>query len=326
MTRSLIIGIGGMDGSYLAEHLLSYGHEIHGMVRRNSTPEHQSTRLDGIQHRIKLHYGDVTDPASCHRIVWDTQPDEIYNLAGQSHVRISSDVPHYTAQTNAIGVLNMLDAMKTHAPAARFYQASSSEQFGNEIDDDGYQRITTHMRPVSPYGCAKLYGYMITRHFREAYGLHCCNGVLFNHESPRRGANFVTAKIIKTAVEIKHGISEKLVLGNLDSKRDWGDSRDYVRAMRLIVQHEEPGDWVVATGKTRSVRDLCELVFDDMGLGDYRKYVVQDERFMRPGELHMLRGDALPIEDQLGWRRDWDFDKTIGSIIERYLYPNTDAA
>lgn len=740
----LVTGCGGQDGSYLAEHLLNLGYEVHGMLRRNSTPEHQSTRLELIEHKLHLYYGDVTDPLSCNSIMAEVMPDEVYNLAGQSHVRISSDVPHFTAQTNAIGVLNMLEAVRTIAPHARYYQASvdenepvlirhkgtirrvamkdtigmsgfevlthdthngdccflpvkrvmehgyrdtfkikacgqtdirvtgdhsvfvwneegavecrkaeeisagdkivtycgqllenhddpvfvleytkkkhvpsrwtgthrydvhsyrkeititpdlarvcgyylaegcsqlahrqnrvaftfgnhefgmpciqdtidviqrvfgttcktyernsstivraqkkdiatffsqfgcnahtkrlpsfvwelpresvieflhgyandakiedngacvfstaspelqidiaylcringiparrfkrlckgrilpqgtymkdsishdvhvpsgylygeirqgsrtpsavcmpssavvaspiakanipstivsqigykkcvsrryiqkymnpnrladiglgvaevssveksvavrvmdfevpgterffcgalpvlahnsSSEMYGNQVDDDGFQRITTRMRPVSPYGCAKLYGFNITRHYREAYGLHCSNGVLFNHESPRRASNFVTAKIIKAAVRILRGAENHVVLGNLDSQRDWGDSRDYVRAMHMMLQADEPGDWVVATGQTRSVRDLCKYVFEWLELGDYQQYVLQDKRYMRPNELHLLRGDSTPMREQFGWKPDWTFEQTISSIIMHY--------
>ena len=314
----LVTGIGGQDGSYLAEHLLNLGYEVHGMLRRNSTPEHQSTRLELIEHKLHLYYGDVTDPLSCNSIMAEVMPDEVYNLAGQSHVRISSDVPHFTAQTNAIGALNMIEAVRTIAPHARYYFSASSEMFGQEIDDDGFQRITTRMRPVSPYGCAKLYGFNITRHYREAYGLHCSNGVLFNHESPRRASNFVTAKIVKAAVRILRGAENHVVLGNLDSQRDWGDSRDYVRAMHMMLQADEPGDWVVATGQTRSVRDLCKCVFEWLELGDYQQYVLQDKRYMRPNELHLLRGDSTPMREQFGWKPDWTFEQTISSIIQHY--------
>ena len=235
-TIALITGISGQDGSYLAELLLEKGYEVHGMIRRNSTPESQTSRIDHLLGKVTLHYGDVTDEANCIGILWDSKPDEIYNLAGQSHVRISCDMPYYTAKVNGLGVLNMLQAVSRHAPHARFYQASSSEMFGNSIDDDGYQRITTPMIPVSPYGCAKLYGYNMVRYYRRAHGLHVTNGILFNHESPRRGSNFVTAKVIKTAVDIKRGMADKLVLGNLDSYRDWGHAKDYVRAMWQMLQ------------------------------------------------------------------------------------------
>ena len=316
---ALISGISGQDGSYLSELLLGKGYEVHGIVRRNSMPEHQTSRIDHLRDKIALHYGDVTDPVSCNRIVGDVQPDEIYNLAGQSHVRISADMPHFTANVNAIGVLNMLEATRMHAPHARFYQASSSEMFGSSIDGDGYQRITTPMTPVSPYGCAKLYGYHMVRFYRNAYGLHATNGVLFNHESPRRGINFVTAKVVKTAVEIKYGMTDKLHLGNLDAYRDWGHAEDYVRAMWLMLQQESPGDWVVATGETRSVRDLCKLVFEKLGLGRYENFVVQDEKYMRPVELNSLQGDAEKTCLELGWRPTYSFESMIDEIIGKWL-------
>ena len=225
--HALITGINGQDGSYLAELLVSHGYRVSGMIRRNSICENQTVRLDSVLDKIELHYGDVTDPGSCNTIMETVQPDEIYNLAGQSHVRISFEIPQFTIQTNGVGVLNMLEAFKQFVPKARFYQASSSEMFGNSIDDDGFQREATPMHPVSPYGCAKLLGYSLVRHYRRAYGLFASNGILFNHESKRRSSNFVTAKIIKQAVKIKQGFADKLVLGNLDSQRDWGHSQDY---------------------------------------------------------------------------------------------------
>ena len=316
MVRSaLVTGISGQDGSYLAELLLSKGYRVTGMVRRNSTPEHQTTRIGHLRDRIELVYGDVTDPGSCIRAVEMADPDEIYNLAGQSHVRVSSDVPYFTAQTNGVGVLNMLDAFHRVAPSARFYQASSSEMFGNSIDDDGYQRETTPMHPTSPYGCAKLYGYHITRHYRRAYGLFAVNGILFNHESPRRGANFVVPKIVKTAIAIQRGEANELRLGNTDSRRDWGDSRDYVRAMWTIMQQETPDDFVVATGENRSVRELCEIVFRELKLS--LGHVVQDRRYMRPEELRELKGDASRIRE-LGWEPEYTFEQTLADIIEEY--------
>lgn len=317
MTTTLITGIAGQDGSFLAEYLLGKGHDVHGMIRRNSTPENQTGRLDKILDELTLHYGDVTDPVSCNRIVEESEPDEIYNLAGQSHVGISSDMPYFTAQVNGIGVLNMLEAYRTHAPYARFYQASSSEMFGNECNEDGYQSVDTKMLPVSPYGCAKLYGFNMVRHYRNAYSLHCSNGILFNHESERRGSNFVTAKVVKTALEIKYGMAEKLVLGNMDSFRDWGYAGDYVRAMELIVSQEEPVDWVVATGETRSVRNLCRDVFKEIGLTRWEHLVETDARFMRPQELSMLRGDAVDIK-AAGWRPRVPYEMMIQKIIRSW--------
>ena len=288
MKKALITGIAGQDGSYLAEYLLGLGYEVHGIVRRNSTPEHQSSRLDQNLPNLLTHYGDLLDISSLNKVIFELKPDEIYNLAAQSHVRISFDIPQFTAQTNAIGVLNMLEAFRQSAPSAKFYQASSSEMFGNSIDSDGYQRLNTPMMPVSPYGCSKLLAFHLIKHYRTAYKKFYCNGILFNHESPRRGTNFVTNKIVKTAVEIKLGIKTKLELGNLDSKRDWGHSKDYVKAMHLIMQHSEPRDWTVATGETRSVRDLCDLAFKIIGL-NYRDFVIQNQIYLRPNELNYLK-------------------------------------
>ena len=280
MKKALITGIAGQDGSYLAEYLLSLGYEVHGIVRRNSTPEHQSSRLDPNLKNLNTHYGDLLDISSLNKVLLDVKPDEIYNLAAQSHVRISFDIPQFTAQTNALGVLNILEAYRQSSPSSRFYQASSSEMFGNSVDEDGYQRETTPFRPVSPYGCSKVFGYNITNNYRNSYGLHIVNGILFNHESPRRGSNFVTNKVVKTAVEIKKGIKDKLELGNMDSYRDWGHSKDYIKAMHLIINNDKPDDFVVATGKTHSVREMTEYVFKKLEL-DYKDYVVQNPKYLR---------------------------------------------
>lgn len=315
--KALITGISGQDGSYLAELLLSKGYEVHGIVRRNSTPEFQTGRISHLVDKVQTYYGDLTDAPSLEHVISNVKPDEIYNLAGQSHVRISTDVPNYTAMVNSIGVLNVLEATRKAVPNARFYQASSSEMFGSAVDDDLSQRETTPMHPVSPYGCAKLFGYHIARHYRTGHKMFAANGILFNHESPRRASNFVTAKIIKTAIEISIGKADKLELGNLDSKRDWGHSRDYVRAMHLILQHDHPADFVVATGQTHSVRELCELVFRLLGL-DYTKYVVQHERFMRPQELPYLRGDATKIRTVLGWEPEVTFHELIEEMVDHY--------
>jgi GDPmannose 4,6-dehydratase len=241
--KAFITGIGGQDGSYLAEYLLDLGYEVYGIVRRNSTPEHQQSRLDNIRNHPNLHvsYGDLLDISGIERLLSQIKPDEIYNIAAQSHVRISFEIPQFTVQTNALGVVNILEAMKNNCPQAKFYQASSSEMFGSAVDEDGYQRETTRMNPVSPYGCAKVFGYNIVRNYRNAYKLHLSNGILFNHESPRRGSNFVTNKVVKAAVRIKLGLQKELELGNLDAYRDWGHSKDYVKAMHLILQQSNPG-------------------------------------------------------------------------------------
>ena len=299
--RALITGITGQDGSYLTEYLLELGYDVYGIVRRHSVAENQSSRIAHLDHRITRIYGDLTDEWSISKIITDVQPDEIYNLAAMSHVRISFDMPAFTIKTNALGVLTMLEAYRQFCPKARFYQASSSEMFGNSIDSDGVQRLTTPMTPVSPYGCSKVMGFNLTRHYRDAYKIHASNGILFNHESPRRGINFVTNKVVKSAVEIKKGLADKLELGNLYSYRDWGHSYDYVRAMHLIVNHDTARDWVVATGESHSVRDLCKYTFNALGL-NYEDYVVQNQKFLRPEELKYLCGDSSDIRSQLGWQ------------------------
>ena len=265
---ALITGLAGQDGSYLAEHLLGEGYKVHGLVRPNSVPEHQESRVDHLGSTVTAHYSDLLDRGSFTRLLDLIQPDEIYNLGAQSHVRISFEVPDFTAQTNALGPLGLLETLRGLGSTARFYQASSSEMFGDSVDTDLYQRETTPMHPVSPYGCSKLFGYHITRNYRKSYQMFAANGILFNHESPRRGSNFVTSKIVKTAVEIKLGRKRELALGNLDSQRDWGHSKDYVRAMHMILNHSVPDDFVIATGETRSVRDLLSLVFENLDLKD----------------------------------------------------------
>ena len=314
--RALITGIAGQDGSYLSEYLLSKGYEVHGVVRRNSVAENQDSRIKNLD--VHTHYGDLMDTHSLTRIVSDVDPDEVYNLGAQSHVRISFDVPAFTIQTNAIGVLNILETLRTIKKTAKFYQASSSEMFGNSVDPDGYQRKTTTMTPTSPYGCAKVMGYNLVRHYRAAYDMHACNGILFNHESPRRGSNFVTNKIVKGAVEIKKGKRDKLALGNLNASRDWGHSKDYVRAMNMIVNHDEPGDWVVATGQSRTIRDMCEVTFDALGL-DYRDYVTVDPKFFRPQELDFLKGDSTEIREKLGWEPEYTFESMVKEMVDHWM-------
>jgi GDPmannose 4,6-dehydratase len=315
MKTAFITGIAGQDGSYLAEHLIEQGYRVTGIIRRNSTVEHQKDRIGDLD--VEVEYGDLTDQSSLERALRMYQPDEIYNLGAQSHVRISSDIPQFTAQTNAIGVLNMLEAYKNICPQAKFYQASSSEMFGSSVDADGFQRETTPMRPVSPYGCTKVFGYNIVHHYRTAHKLHASNGILFNHESPRRGSNFVTNKVVKGAVEIAIGLADKLELGNMDSYRDWGHSYDYVRAMHLIVQQDNPGDYVVATGETRSVREMCDYVFTKLGL-DYKNHVVQNPKYLRPEELPYLRGDSTKIRTELGWVPEYSFDALMDEMIEHW--------
>jgi GDPmannose 4,6-dehydratase len=316
--KALITGITGQDGSYLAEHLLSLGYEVYGLIRRNSVTEHQQSRLEHLADLVHNEYGDVLDVASLDRVLKKINPDEVYNLAAQSHVRISFDIPQFTVQTNALGALNVLESVRLHCPEAKFYQASSSEMFGNSVDKDGRQRESTKMMPTSPYGCAKLFSYSMTRNYRNGYNLFCSNGILFNHESPRRAANFVTTKIVKNAVLISKGKLSKLELGNLDSKRDWGHSKDYVRAMQLIMNHDKPDDFIVSTGETRSIRELCDLVFTKLGL-DYREYVTQNPKYMRPEELDYLCGDCTKIRTTLNWKPEYSFEMLIDDMLESWL-------
>lgn len=316
--RAFITGISGQDGSYLAEHLLSLDYEVFGIIRRNSVPENQHVRTDHLQGNVNLFYGDLMDQSSLEKTLKIANPHEIYNLAAQSHVRISSDIPQFTVQVNSLGVLNLLEAYKNNCPDAKFYQASSSEMFGSAVDEDGYQRLTTPFKPVSPYGCSKVFAFNIVHHYRNAYKLHANNGILFNHESPRRGSNFVTNKVVKGAVEIYYGIRNNLEMGNLDSYRDWGHSKDYVRAMHLILQQDAPDDWIVATGETRSVRDMCEYVFNKLGL-DYKNFVVQNEKFLRPEELPYLKGDSSKIREKLGWAPEYNFYQLMDEMIDHWI-------
>lgn len=318
MKKALITGIAGQDGSYLAEYLLSLGYEVHGIIRRNSVAENQQYRLEQIRNDIHIYYGDLLDQTSIEKIITEVKPDEIYNLAAQSHVRISFDIPQFTVQTNAIGVVNVLEAYKRLSPEAKFYQASSSEMFGLSVDDDNFQRETTIMNPVSPYGCAKVFGYNVVRHYRRAYNLHASNGILFNHESPRRGSNFVTSKVVKIACMIKLGMTDKLELGNMDSYRDWGHSKDYVRAMHMIINHNEPDEFVVSTMQTRSVREMCDVVFSYLGL-DYRDYVTQNPVFLRPEELPYLKGDSTKIRTTLGWKPTYTFEEMMREMTDHWM-------
>ena len=319
MKKAFITGRNGQDGSYLSEYLLNLGYEVHGIIRRNSVCENQQSRLsDEIRNKLNIHYGDLLDQGSLERLLFEIKPNEIYNLAAQSHVRISYDIPQFTVQTNALGVINILEAYRRICPESKFYQASSSEMFGSSVDQDGFQRETTQMNPVSPYGCSKVFGYNIVRNYRNAYNLHATNGILFNHESPRRGSNFVTNKVVKTAVEIKLGLKDKLVLGNLDSYRDWGHSKDYVKAMHLIINNTKPDDFVVSTMETHSVREMVEYVFNKLQL-DLEKYVFQDLKFIRPEELDYLRGDSTKIRTQLGWKPEYTFESMLDEMIDHWM-------
>ena len=316
--KAIITGICGQDGSYLSEHLVENGYEVHGLVRRNSITEHQRSRLEHLGDKITLTYGDVLDYSSLSSLFSSVQPDEVYNLAAQSHVRISYDIPQLTVQTNALGALNVFESVRLNSPHTKIYQASSSEMFGDSVDPDGQQRETTRMTPVSPYGCAKLYAFNQLRNYREGYKIFGSNGILFNHESPRRATNFVTAKVIKNALMIKKGLKkDKLEMGNLDSSRDWGHSKDYTRAMHMILQHHEATDFVVSTGSTRTVRDLCQIVFGLLDL-DYQDYVVVNPKYFRPQELPYLCGDCTKIKTTLNWKPEISFETMVEEMLHSF--------
>lgn len=318
MKTALITGITGQDGSYLCELLLEKGYRVVGIKRRTSIIS--TDRIDKYfsNPNLIIHYGSLHESSWMYRILSEYKPDEIYNLAAQSHVKVSFECPIETADIVATGTLRLLEAVRQICPEAKFYQASSSEMFGNSIDEDGFQRETTPMHPVSPYGCAKLFGYSIVRNYRNAYKLHATNGILFNHESPRRGSNFVTNKVVKTAVQIKLGMANKLELGNLDSYRDWGHSKDYVKAMHKIINHQTPDDFVVSTMQTHSVRDMTKYVFESLKL-NYEDYVVQNQIFIRPEELKYLKGDSTKVRETLGWKPEITFESMLDEMVE-YWY------
>ena len=309
--KALITGVTGQDGSYLAELLLDEGYEVIGMVRRSSTVTFE--RIAHIQDRLTLVSADLLDEASLIHVLRDHRPEEVYNLAAQSFVQASWGQPVLTGETTALGVTRLLDAIRTVDPDIRFYQASSSEMFGKVQAVP--QEEDTPFYPRSPYGVAKVYGPWITVNYRESYGLHASSGILFNHESPRRGLEFVTRKVTNGVARIKHGLDTQLSLGNLDAERDWGFAKDYVRAMYLMLQQDDPDDYVVATGETHEVRELCEIAFAVAGL-DYRDYVVLDERFLRPAEVDLLIGTPAKAERVLGWTRDVDFSTLIQMMVE----------
>lgn len=329
MKKAFITGITGQDGSYLAEFLLKKGYEIHGVIRRASI--FNTNRIDHIMKDINTYYGDLTDSSSINRLIERIAPDEIYNLGAQSHVQVSFEVPEYTAETNAIGTLRLLDAIKEMRMNTRLYQASSSELFGG-LQETAPQNEKTPFYPRSPYAAAKLYAYWLTVNYREAYGIYTCNGILFNHESPRRGYTFVTKKITKAVAEIKKGKKDKLLLGNLDAKRDWGYAKDYVEAMWLMLQQDKPDDYVIATGETHSVREFVELAFkvvdieiEWVGKGIYEKgidkntgkvLVEKDPIYFRPTEVELLWGDPIAAKEKLGWKSKTSFTELIYKMVE----------
>jgi len=316
--KALITGITGQDGSYLAEFLLGKGYEVHGIIRRAST--FNTGRLDPIyadphaaRARLFLHYGDLSDASALAALVSRVQPEEIYNLAAQSHVRVSFDSPEYTADITATGTVRLLEAVRQTGLKTRFYQASSSEMFG--LVRETPQTEKTPFYPRSPYGAAKVYGYWITVNYREAYGIHASNGILFNHESPRRGETFVTRKITRAVAHIKAGLQDKLYLGNLDARRDWGHAREYVEAMWLMIQQDEPDDYVIATNETHSVREFLNLAFARVGL-DWEKHVEIDPRYYRPAEVDLLRGDYSKAKKKLGWEPKIRFEGLVADMVD----------
>ncbi|MGA2528721.1 MAG: GDP-mannose 4,6-dehydratase [Acidimicrobiales bacterium] len=309
--RALITGITGQDGSYLAEWLLSQGYEVVGMLRRSSTVNFE--RIAHIQDSLTLVSGDVLDEGSIIEVLREQRPTEVYNLAAQSFVQTSWGQPVLTGEVTALGVTRVLDAIRLTNPEIRFYQASSSEMFGKVREVP--QTEHTPFYPRSPYGVAKVYGHWITVNYRESYGMHASSGILFNHESPRRGLEFVTRKVTNSVARIKLGLDSELRLGNLDAKRDWGYAGDYVQAMWLMSQQDEPGDFVVATGETHSVRELCDVAFSRVGLS-YEDYVRVDERFMRPAEVDFLVGDASKAHDKLGWRTTVEFSGLVEAMVD----------
>ena len=317
---ALILGANGQDASYLAELLLNKGYIIHGTIRRNSVPESQTTRIQVLRdtNQITLHYMDLTDPISVESIISQLKPDEIYHLAAQSHVQISFELPKYTLDVNAGGTLAVLEAVRKFSPKSKVYHAATSEMYGNQSDDDYYQRETTKMIPVSPYGCSKLYAHSLCNNYKNAYNMFICSGILFNHESPRRGINFVTNKVVLEAVKIKLGLSNELVLGNLNAMRDWGHAKDYVEGMWLMLQQENPDDYVLATGESKKVNDLVSYVFNKLNLNP-TDYVKTDKKFERAEELHFLRGDATKAKTVLDWDPKYNFETMLDEMIEHWL-------
>lgn len=318
MKRALITGITGQDGSYLAEFLLGKGYEVHGIIRRASTFNteridhlYQDPHVRGTQ--LFLHYGDLSDSVNMVKLLHTLQPAEIYHLAAQSHVRVSFDIPEYTADTTGVGTIRILEAIREAGVRPRFYQASSSEMFGKVAEIP--QRETTPFHPRSPYGVSKVFAYWATVNYRESYDLFACNGILFNHESPRRGETFVTRKITRAVAYIKAGLQKKLYLGNLDAKRDWGYAKEYVEAMWLMLQQDKPDDYVIATGETHSIREFCEEAFAHANL-DWQQYVEFDKRYLRPAEVDILVGDASKAKRVLGWEPRTKFKELVRLMVD----------
>jgi GDPmannose 4,6-dehydratase len=316
--KALITGITGQDGSYLAELLLSKGYEVHGLIRRAST--FNTGRLDAIyadthleKNRLFLHYGDLADASALARLLGKIQPQEIYNLAAQSHVRVSFDCPEYTADITGTGTIRLLEAIRETGVQTRFYQASSSEMYG--LVQEVPQTEKTPFYPRSPYGCAKVFSFWLTVNYRESYGLHASNGILFNHESPRRGETFVTRKITRAVAQIKAGLQQKLYLGNLEAKRDWGYAREYVEAMWLMLQQDQPDDYVIATNETHSIREFLDVAFGHAGL-DWQKYVEIDPRYYRPAEVELLIGDCSKARKKLGWEPKTKFSDLARLMVD----------
>jgi GDPmannose 4,6-dehydratase len=316
--RALITGITGQDGSYLAEFLLNKGYEVHGIIRRTSSFNtgridhlYQDPHVNGV--RLFLHYGDIADSTNLIKLLYRLRPDEVYHLAAQSHVRVSFDIPEYTADVTALGTIRILEAIRETGVHSRFYQASSSEMFGNAREVP--QRETTPFYPRSPYAAAKVHAYWATVNYRESYGLFACNGILFNHESPRRGETFVTRKITRAVAAIKAGLQDRLYMGNLDARRDWGYAPEYVEAMWLMVQQDAPSDYVIATGETHSVREFLEVAFSYVGL-DWQQYVEINQRYFRPAEVDLLMGDASKANQLLGWQPKVGFEALVRLMVD----------
>jgi len=314
--KALITGISGQDGAYLSEYLLENDYDVYGILRRNSIPENQTVRLEKIYDEIKnnLFYADLTDFSSLIRVIKTIKPVEIYNLAAQSHVKVSFDVPLNTTASIVNGTLNILEAIRMEDRNIKFYQASSSEMFGNSIDADGFQRETTTMKPVSPYGAAKLCAFHNVQVYRKSYNIFACNGILFNHESPLRGTSFVTNKIAKGAVLIKKGLAKNLVLGNLSASRDWGHAKDYTRAMQMILQNKLPDDFVCSTGETHTVQEFCDYVFKKLNID--KSLIITDQKYMRPYELEVLKGDSTKLRSLTGWKPEYSFEAMIDEMID----------